>query len=165
LKTDKPWDDEQNRFAAVYPVRLFQCPLLVDQRPKSKFFPTSYIGIAGLGADAAELPLDDPRAGVFGYDRVLKLNGKTDLRLSSLLAVMETTNMSESCMAGGPPTVRGLEPDTALGDGGEFGEFGGDGANCLFLDASVHFLRNSIDIRVLRKMATFNGSAQLEPLE
>ena len=31
--------------------------------------PTHYLGVAGLGEDAPLLPLTDPRAGFFGYDR------------------------------------------------------------------------------------------------
>src|SRR5579862_437393 len=66
---NKPWDDEINRSVAVYQMNLYQCPLLAMKPRTSELFPTTYIGISGLEDDAAEVSLDDPRAGVFGYDR------------------------------------------------------------------------------------------------
>jgi hypothetical protein len=161
---DYPWDDSDSRFEAIYPAPVFQCPFLANLRPKSTLYPTSYIGITGLGADAAELPLDDPRAGVFGYDRVLSFPGKTEFRISSLIAVMETTDLRESCISGGPATVRGFESDTRpiLGEGGQFGELRSDGACCAFLDGSAHFVHSSIDLRVLKDLATLQGSVRAD---
>jgi prepilin-type processing-associated H-X9-DG protein len=168
LASDKPWDDAANRFAAIKPMPVFRCPFFDDQPPTGELYPTSYIGIAGLGADAAELPIADPRAGVFGYDRKLTLDGKTaTLRTSSLLAVIETTQMSESCITGGPATVRGFAVGAArsFGDDCPFGELGGDGANCLFLDGSARFIRASIDANLLKQLATISGSNIAVPPE
>src|SRR5262249_47622893 len=70
-------------------LRWFLCPSApgtgADRRPAQ----TSYVGIAGVGADAAELPATDPRAGVLGYDRRI---GRQDIAggLSYTMLATET---------------------------------------------------------------------------
>ena len=70
---------------------------------------TSYVGIAGLGPNAAELPVEDPRAGVFGFDRSTPLIEITD-GTATTMAVAETAESNGPWKAGGPATVRGLDP-------------------------------------------------------
>src|SRR5579864_816771 len=65
----------------------------------------SYIGVAGLGSDAATLPLGDSKAGVFGYDRRTKLSDVLDGN-SKTLMVIETNFQNGPWAAGGFPTVR-----------------------------------------------------------
>src|SRR5437764_10162588 len=61
---DQAWDSEKNRLLPLT-VRYFisQCPSFSNSGPTSKFFPTHYLGITGLGTNAALLTLDDPNAG------------------------------------------------------------------------------------------------------
>jgi prepilin-type processing-associated H-X9-DG protein len=50
---EKAWDAEENRFAAVMTIKLFQCPGFLDQPPESTLAPSHYIGIHRGGANAA----------------------------------------------------------------------------------------------------------------
>src|SRR5262249_38939399 len=62
----KAWDDEANGEATHRIVRSFLCPghpRFGEEPPPGH---THYIGIAGLGANAAELPLADANCGFFG---------------------------------------------------------------------------------------------------
>src|SRR5207248_2816468 len=133
--------------------------------PVSTLVPTNYIGIAGLGPDAATLPAEDPGAGMFGYERKLSLRDLGD-RKSTLLAAVETARTSGAWTASGPPTVRGVEEGGPpyLGADGQFGGTHRGGANALFADGSVRFLQDSLDPQVFRAMATVRGSAGAGPL-
>jgi prepilin-type processing-associated H-X9-DG protein len=152
---EKAWDAEENRFAALTPMKLFQCPAYPDGPPVSTLAPTHYLGIAGLGPDAASLPLKDLQAGFLGYERTLRLS---DIKngISTVLVALETAAASGAWTAGGPPTVRGLDPSHLpyLGRPGQFGGLHHDGANALFADGSVRFLQESVRPEVLEAMAT-----------
>src|SRR5262249_10441649 len=82
----------------------------------------SYVGMAGLGKDAALLPLSNPRAGVFAYDRKTKFEDVTDGH-STTIMVIETNFENGPWGAGGFSTVRGidLEGPAYLGAAGQFG--------------------------------------------
>jgi len=79
----------------------------------------------------------------------------------NLLAGLETTRARDPWLAGGPATVRGLEPESLpyLGDGGQFGGLHRRGTNALFADSSVRLLSNETAPAVLEKIATIAGSA------
>jgi hypothetical protein len=159
-RTDKEaaWDAENNHFAAIRPMLVYQCPAVSPlQEPVSGLAPTTYIGIAGIGMDAATLPKEDPRAGFFGYDREV---GLADLkgRTSTLLVLAETARTSGSWIAGGPDTVRGLEHGSRyLGREGQFGGLHRAGTNVLFAGGSVRFLAIDTGPEVLDAMARLHG--------
>src|SRR5207253_1113267 len=87
LDLEQGWDAEENRFAALTVLPYFQCPAYPHWPPISTLAPTHYIGLAGLGEDAATLPADDPRAGFFGYEREVVLKDLGDRSSMQLVAV------------------------------------------------------------------------------
>jgi hypothetical protein len=164
IDKDKGWDAEENRYLAVYSLIPFRCPCSRDRIPESTFEPTEYIGIAGLGPDAAALPMDDPRAGFFGDERMLSAAQILDHKCT-LLAVLETSKAHGAWTAPGPSTVRGLDPNAPpyLGINGQFGGNHPGIANALFADASVRAIRQTIDPSVLESIATIQGSKGVGP--
>src|SRR5262249_12361312 len=105
LALEKGWDAPENRFLGLRVFRSYRCPIPTAKPPDSTMAPPPYVGLAGLGPDAATLPAKHPRAGFFGYDREL-----TRLAAAhSLLVVMETAQTTGSWTAAGPATVRGLD--------------------------------------------------------
>jgi len=157
LNLGKSWDAEENRFAALLNVKLFHCPSLIRQRLDSPFVPTHYIGITGIGSDAASLPQDDPSAGVFGYERTFRI-ATTPRGASNQLAIMETTQVTGAWTAGGRPTVRGLEDGTPLfGRGGQFGGTHARITQAAFLDGSVRRVRDTADPELIKALATIHG--------
>ncbi|HWG47143.1 MAG TPA: DUF1559 domain-containing protein [Gemmataceae bacterium] len=159
----KGWDAEENRFAALTVLRPYQCPSYPERPPASTLIPIDYIGITGIGVDAIELPLEDTRAGFFGYDRALT---KADLKCggSETTMIVETSQASGAWTAAGSPTSRGLLPEGSPYFGSE-GQFGGNhprGANCVLADGSVRFIEKSIDSRVWEAMATLGGKGNQE---
>jgi hypothetical protein len=124
---------------------------------------TSYIGIAGLGTDSPLLPTGHPRAGIFGYDRQTALSDITD-GLSTTMMVAESARVSGSWLAGGPATVRGLDPSEKpyIGSGRQFGGLHYDDcAAVAFPDGSVRLIRASIDPRVFEAISTMAGGEML----
>jgi hypothetical protein len=162
LDTTKAWDAVENRPAVNTVLLDFLCPERPEQAPPDAPAPTHYVGVAGIGPDAASLPADDPRAGFFGFDRHLTRQqlqeahgeGKTGRGEDPLargesrtLAVIETASEIGPWAAGGFPTVRGLDPGRRphSGAGRPFSGLHRGGFYVLFADANVLFLRDGID--------------------
>ena len=144
--------------------RLYRCPLAaVRARDASGPGPTDYVGITGIGKDSATLPVNHPRAVVFGNDRLTTFADVKD-GLSSTMALCETSVSHGPWTAAGKATLREVDPERQpyLGRGRPFGGLHSAGANVLFLDGSVRFVRNSVSPRVFEATATIAGG---EPLE
>ncbi len=129
-----------------------------------KPFPLSYVGVAGIGADAPELPEKHPRAGIFGYDRVTKFEDIRD-GMSTTMAVIETTHDHGPWTAGAFSSVRAVDPATRpyIGRNRPFGGYHPGGANVAFADGSIRFVRGTIDKRIFEAIATIAGGEELPP--
>ncbi len=153
----KGWDTEENRFAATeFIPRILICPGYAAP-PRFDFKPTCYVGITGIGTDAIHLPLENSRAGFFGYERILKREDIKDLA-DSILMVAETSQVYGAWTAAGSPTTRGLLLDESpyIGAGGQFGGNHRDGANVAFADGSIRFIENNVDPTVWESMSTLH---------
>src|SRR5262249_53255791 len=71
INRSEPWDAVENLRYEIYTPE-YQCP--ANRQPTGPNVPgiTHYVGIAGLGEDAALLETNDPKAGIFGYDRTTR---------------------------------------------------------------------------------------------
>jgi prepilin-type processing-associated H-X9-DG protein len=159
LDLERAWDDPANAEAAGVNVPAYLCPALARPDPLRRPGLTTYVGLAGIDPDAARLPKKDRRAGVFGYDRVITRQDVT-AGISFTMMVVETTRDLGPWVAGGPATVRGLAPDETryVGTGGPFGGLHPDGANVLWVDASVRFVKDTVAPEVFRSQATLAGA-------
>jgi hypothetical protein len=155
---NEPWDSEANQRIARQGLRSIHCPGCKDMKTAEGYTLTTYVGVTGLGPGAAMYSKEDARAGFFGFDRRIMTQDVKD-GLESTIAVIETNFEKGPFIAGGRPTSRPL----LLGDQnliGPFGQFGGfhrDGLNVCLGDASVRFLRDSIDRETLAAMFTIAG--------
>jgi prepilin-type processing-associated H-X9-DG protein len=157
MDRQKSWDADENRYLALTSYPVFQCPSYPDRPSDSPFAPTHYVGVGGLGADAASLPLKDRRAGFFGYQRPLTADDIKDC--AGLIMVMETGRVSGPWTAAGRPTVRGLEDDSPyIGAGGQFGGAHGKVVNVVFTDGSVRSMEESTNPSIIEALATIEGS-------
>ena len=162
-------DGERNRVATTHRLPYLVCPSSGEldwnrQRWKSPTPVCHYVGVAGVGPDAATLSAGRPEAGVFGYDRwtFLSAAGMPD-GTSNTLLLIETGQNPGHWAYGGPPTVRGFDPATApyLGDGRPFGGFHSRVCNAVMADASTRAITNDIDPAILGALTTVGGR---EPL-
>jgi prepilin-type processing-associated H-X9-DG protein len=174
LDREEGWESDTNRKVRRQ-YRLVINPQEVDGDPPCLMCPanpnrarpgtpglTHYVGVAGIGEDAALLSVDDPRAGVFGYDRTTRLEDIKD-GTSTTSLVVETGTNNGPWTAGGRPTVRGLEPDRLpyLGRHGQFSSYHRDVTNVLFVDGSVRSLRSGMSPEVLQALATIAGHEEV----
>jgi type II secretory pathway pseudopilin PulG len=175
LEADKPWDapenlsqrllaaDDQGQEQPVAVVPKFHCPAHRYRPSPDRPGLTTYIGLAGLGEDTPLLTSNDPRLGIWGYDRRTPLDQITDgLQVTLLLA--ETGRDLGPWTAGGPPTVRGLPMDERpqLGVGNPLGGLHPGGCNAVFADPRVQFIAEDIDPLVLAAMVTIAGGQDEE---
>lgn len=174
----KGWQDEENVIPKWYGtdgrpnppeplgnIKLFRCPADSTVSPPDAAGLTNYVGISGVGADAAELRLGYPGVGFFGCDRKMKPADISD-GLANTIAVMETNSNLGPWTAGGLPTVRPFDPAKVpyLGVARPFGSGHRDCTQAVFADGSVHAFSKSIRPEVLEAMATISGGEKTEPL-
>ncbi len=168
-------DSERNRSAADVKVVQFVCPESGLYLGEGQWEPgppvAHYVGIAGVGADAATLPLGHPKAGVFGYDR------RTSLAMpdssSNTVLLIETGLNPGHWAAGGPATVRPVDPTTRpyIGKSRPFGGFhiherpwfraNRYGCNVGMGDGSVRYVSDAVAPEVLEAVATVGGKEEL----
>jgi hypothetical protein len=170
LDPAKPLDAEDNRRVIDQAVVIFTCPRIEDPALTKNF--THYVGVTGIGRDAALLPLADPRCGVFGFQRVTKFKDIKDGN-SHTLAVLETTTDNGPWAIGGHGTARGLDLEGTdyLGADGQFNSLHGP-TNLftrptvtlgLLADGSVRGLTADLSPAVFEALATIAGGEQLPP--
>jgi prepilin-type processing-associated H-X9-DG protein len=173
LDFQQPWDASVHTTALGTTIPSYLC------RSDAGFMPdargqTNYVGITGIGADAAFLPKESPRAGFFGYDRRIRVED-VKAGTSYLVMMTETTVDLGPWLAAGRSTLRDvpaneLPPQVAcvvgagvlsvsladdvayIGTGRHFGGLHRGGANVLHVDGSVLFLNDSIRPDVFRAL-------------
>jgi prepilin-type processing-associated H-X9-DG protein len=174
-----PWDSAENRVPTIrsvnfddrsnsddtpstlLPYRVLTCPANNLGRTSGVI---QYVGIAGLGIDSPALPKGHPRAGVFGYDRQMTTRDIKD-GVGTTMMLAETSVGLGPWIAGGPTTVRGLDPvrKPYVGKSRQFGGNHRGGLNVAFADGSVRFLHESMDPNVFEALSTAAGGEPLPP--
>jgi hypothetical protein len=178
LNPAAPWDDPAHvaLLGNWTGARVMQCVDWTGERwrpsdevsspTRTHLAHTNYIGVAGLGADAATLPEGDPRTGVFGYDRKIRPAHVTDGTASTAL-MLETGRDVGPWLRGGPATVRGVDAGDlpVLGDGRPFGatHFADSnlinrkaptGSHVLLADGSVRHILDTTNPAILMALVT-----------
>jgi prepilin-type processing-associated H-X9-DG protein len=122
---------------------------------------THFVGLSGIGPNAAELPTSSPRAGIFGYDRRVRRQDLT-AGLSCTMMIVETTYHNGPWLAAGEPTVRELAPDEThyIGRGRPFGGLHSGGLNVLWADGSVRWVSDRVPPEDFRTFATLAGKPE-----
>jgi hypothetical protein len=176
LVTTEPWDSPTNvSVTANYSPRDYRCPAWSGAQgslPTGHLSPTNYVGVAGVGADAATRPADAPGIGIFGYDRTVKAKDVKD-GLDNTAMLFETSRDVGPWIRGGPSTVRPVDlDDTPLAGVGR--PFGGthfqtswaipnrkEPFNMAFANAAVRVVMPGVDPSVLAALATIAGGEEL----
>lgn len=172
----RPWDDAAHRRLARTPVYVFECPAHPDRSPGTRLgcagvgdvdgplAPTHYIGMAGVGVDAPNLPKEDARAGVFGFERATSVKDIMDGTANTIM-VMETAQANGPWIVAGSSTVRGLDQRSQpyVGRDRQFGGLHGSGALTLFADGCVRYVSEEVQPGVLEALVTIHGGEQVDP--
>jgi prepilin-type processing-associated H-X9-DG protein len=115
-----------------------------------------YVAIAGVGANAAELPDKDPQAGIFGYNRKTSFRSVTD-GTSNTMMIADSAQPNVSMFAGGKPTVRGFSQQPYLNGPDGIGSPHPGIVHVLMADGSVRALAVETDPQVIEALATKAG--------
>lgn len=123
---------------------------------------THFVGMAGVGPDAAYYPKSDPRAGIFGYERQTSPEDVKDGLSNTIYMIEADKALLGPWLQGGGATVRG----TSL-TGNDIGRRGGfsspnysgkPGVWVLMADGSARFLAKDISPDVFKALCTMAGS-------
>ncbi|MFO0536763.1 MAG: DUF1559 domain-containing protein [Planctomyces sp.] len=115
-----------------------------------------YVAIAGVGANAAELPDKDPQAGIFGYNRKTSFRSVTD-GTSNTMMIADSAQPNVSMFAGGKPTVRGFSQQPYLNGPDGIGSPHPGIVHVLMADGSVRALAVETDPQIIEALATKAG--------
>lgn len=161
LSAGRGWRDPPNDAITrrVLPELLnpaLSLPARVDGRGACHF-----VGITGLGSDAATLDVKDPRAGVFGATRRATLEQIGD-GAANTIAMLGVTERIGAWGAGGPSTTRALTAAPYVNGPDGFGTGQVDGMFAVMADGSVRWISADADPRVIEQLVTINGGEQVQ---
>jgi hypothetical protein len=122
---------------------------------------THFVGVAGVGEDGPELPLDHPRAGIFGAGRVTRRDDVTD-GLSQTMLMLGVETRLGPWAAAGTATMRPLTQEPYVHGPDGFGTGQDDGMFVLMADGSVKFLNAATHPVLLRRMAAMADGLPLD---
>ncbi len=178
---EKTWNEPPtNILSATTVIPQFVAPLPKEkqfeyyiQYPGMKSFPlgaTHYVGIAGVGLDAAEYRADDPDKaklrGVFGYDRVTTLKDIKDGLSNTIVAVQVPPDHKSPWIAGGGSTVRGVSEDLDCVRPFVCTKYQGkDGTFAIMADGKVRFIPANIAPKTFQAMCTIAGGEKIANLD
>jgi hypothetical protein len=162
---------EDNRYVVDSVSPVYLCSANDNVGPHMNF--THYVGITGVGRDAAMYPLSEPRCGFFGFNRMSTFDDIKD-GTSTTLAVVETATDNGPWAIGGHGTARGLDATGTnyLGEHGQFGSCHSEsylvirrflGTNACFADGAVRVLSGDFSPNVFEAMATIAGGEAIPP--
>ena len=122
---------------------------------------THYVGVAGVGEDAARLPAGDARAGMFGYGRQTR---QQDLLRggANTIAVLGVQGRCGPWAEGGTATVRPLTQRPYVNGPDGFGSGQAHGMVAGMADGSARFLSDKIAPELLDQLAAVRGGEQVD---
>ena len=135
---DRPWNAPQNEPFVRRRLTMFQNPAISELTGADGYPASHFVGVAGVGADAARLDHRSARAGIFSNDRRTRLEDIRDGAGNTLL-VLGVRDQLGSWGAGGPATVRGLTSEPYLNGPDGFGTGADDAMSALMADGGVRF--------------------------
>ena len=147
------WNADENAFAIEQMIPVYLNPSSAEDWADGGAA-THYAGMAGVGEKAPTLPANDPKAGIFAYNRVTRIRDIRD-GTSNTLAVGETEEAAPWA-AGGKSTIRPLTKKPYINGGNGYGGRVG-GAQFLMGDGAVRFISEDIDPDVMEALSTMAG--------
>jgi hypothetical protein len=176
VERDKSWNEGDNLTTAVTAIPHFLAPEYPpgswrSEMPgaPSQVAATHFVGIAGLGLDAAGFEAGDEatkkKLGVFGYDRETKLSDITDGPDKTIAVIQVPPTYRTSWLAGGGSTVRGvieadgIDPFVCTKYKGEEGTF------VIMADSKVRFLKASTPKETFLALCTIAGGEAIDNID
>jgi DNA-directed RNA polymerase subunit M/transcription elongation factor TFIIS len=131
---------------------------------------THFVGMAGVGLDAAEYRADDPATaklrGVFGYDRETKKEDIKDGLSQTIVLIQVPPEPKSPWLAGGGSTVRGVSEDLDCVKPFVSTEYQGKrGTFAIMADGKVRFIPENINPKTFQALCTIAGGDKIRDLD
>ena len=153
IEQDEAWDSDVNSGSTERAIPTLMSPQVNAAVRGGRL---DYVGIAGLGAKAAELPLANKKVGTFGYNRKIRFRDVTD-GTSTTIGITEIKKGFGNWARGGKSSIRAVTTKPYInGPDGIGSDFRG-GMHALLLDGSVRFISENIDPTVFEALITIHG--------
>ena len=150
------WKSDANSDWTGFNIEMLTNPA----EPNGREGTTHYVGMAGIGKDAADLKVNDPKAGIFGYNRQTRFRDITD-GTSNTIAVTEASDHFGPWAQGGRSTIRGLTEEPYINGPDGIGSPFPGGMNAGLADGSVRFISENIDPEVFKALITISGGERI----
>jgi hypothetical protein len=173
VRPDAAWNDKDNIVTAQTLIPYY----LAHDYPSSTWwgvYPgmvlpvanTHFVGIAGVGIDAAAYSAEDPavakKLGVFGYDRSTKVADIKDGAAKTIAVIQVPADYKTPWLAGGGSTVRGVpetksvKPFVCTTYNGKRGTF------AVMADGRVRFIPETIADKEFQALCTIAGGEDVD---
>jgi hypothetical protein len=123
---------------------------------------TQFVGIAGVGLDAASYAAGDPavadKIGIIGYDRQTAIRDITDGASNTMLMAQVPPFVKRPWLAGGGSTTTGIPEKNSVKPFVSVQGNGKKGTVVLMADGSVRFVSETVSDEVFKAMATIKGN-------
>jgi predicted Zn finger-like uncharacterized protein len=129
---------------------------------------THYVGMAGIGLDAADYRANDPavqkKLGMFGHNRQTDLKKDvTDGQANTVMMIMVPPTYPRPWIAGGGATVQGVPESGSVQP--FLAQHGGKrGTYVLMADGTVRFVSDTISDDVFKALCTIKGGEEIPDL-
>ncbi|WP_437227034.1 hypothetical protein SH661x_000140 [Planctomicrobium sp. SH661] len=155
---DAPINDEfvRRRFPAM------ENPEVAQKSGEDNYPATHFVGVSGVGVDAADLPRNHPRAGIFTNGQGTRPEDVRD-GLSNTILVAGVESRLGSWARPGDATVRSFTREPYLHGPDGFGTGQADSMQVLMADGSVKTLNSKADPVVVRRLAAMADGMSLDP--
>lgn len=157
LNSGYGWRAPQNRPVTSRELRAVINPLLGPTQTRESFFDTHWVGVAGVGENAAALHPDDPRAGFFNDNGRRRLED-LDRGAANTLAVLGASARLGAWAEGGFATARPLTRHPYVNGPDGFGSGLPQGMLGIMADGSVRFIHRDIAPELLERLAAVRGN-------
>jgi hypothetical protein len=161
---EHPWWSPLNERFVRRDTTQFRNPLVEQLVGPDGYPATHFVGVAGVGSDAASLPVDHERAGIFGFDRVTRRDDVRDGSANTLLIAGVQQNIGP-WVAGGASTIRPFTTEPYVNGPDGFGTGQSDSMLVVMADGSVRSISTQVDPAVIRRLAAMSDESQrAEPI-
>ncbi|MDW8263854.1 MAG: hypothetical protein RMJ52_00825 [Gemmataceae bacterium] len=180
INTTVSWRDPDNLALGASLVPMFLDPrsprstwwVTLPSLPGRRLAATHFVGIAGVGLDAADPdfrndPANKDKLGVFSYDQATPITAVPEGRRSTTIVVAQVPpTFKRPWIAGGGATVMGVPETRSVQPFLVPQPDGKKGTLALMADGSVRFIPADIPDEVFKAMCTLQGAdpAQVDPI-
>jgi len=143
-------------------IPAFTNPLIPVMSGDDHYPATHFVGVSGVGVDAADLPRRHPRAGIFSASQVTRREDVTD-GMSNTMLVAGVQSELGSWARPGTASIRSFTREPYLHGPDGFGTGHPNQMFVLMADGSVKTLSAQTEAVVVRRMAAMADGIALDP--